>query len=221
MKVKSGFTLVEILVVAMIIAILAAIAFVHDAEAQTRGKVSRAMADMRALGTALESYHVDRDNDPDVPVQTSFSHPSKLGIMVPEYSAAALALLSTPVAYLANPLMPDPFRQEKSLPPYGYCQTRAVMEPVEQAGGISSFEDAMLGVACASGDAERFPSHRWILQSVGPDGKNFPLQGTRESMFPLAFSALTNRQSLSYIYDPTNGTISPGDIAMTARGFLK
>ena len=55
----KGFTLIELLIVVAIIAILAAIAVPNFLEAQTRSKVSRVMSDMRSLATAIEAYRTD------------------------------------------------------------------------------------------------------------------------------------------------------------------
>ncbi len=56
---KRAFTLIELLIVAAILAILAAIALPNFLEAQTRSKVARMAADMRSLASAMETYHVD------------------------------------------------------------------------------------------------------------------------------------------------------------------
>jgi len=54
-----GFTLIELLIVVAIIAILALIAVPNFLEAQARAKVSRAMTDMRTLHTAVNMYQID------------------------------------------------------------------------------------------------------------------------------------------------------------------
>lgn len=62
---KKGFTLIELLIVVAIIGIIAAIAIPNLLNAIQRGKQKRTMADMRAVGTAVEAYAVDQNRYPD------------------------------------------------------------------------------------------------------------------------------------------------------------
>jgi general secretion pathway protein G len=61
---KEGFTLIELLIVVAIIGIIAAIAIPNLLNAIQRGRQKRTMADMRAIGTAVESYAVDNNKYP-------------------------------------------------------------------------------------------------------------------------------------------------------------
>ncbi len=58
---QKGFTLIELLIVVAIIGIIAAIAIPNLLNAIDRGKQKRTMADMRSIGTAIESYAVDNN----------------------------------------------------------------------------------------------------------------------------------------------------------------
>jgi general secretion pathway protein G len=59
-----GFTLIELLIVVAIIGIIAAIAIPNLLNAIDRGKQKRTMADIRSVGTAIESYAVDTNRYP-------------------------------------------------------------------------------------------------------------------------------------------------------------
>ncbi len=61
MRKQKGFTLIELLIVVAIIGIIAAIAIPNLLNAIDRGKQKRSMADMRSIGTAVESYAVDNN----------------------------------------------------------------------------------------------------------------------------------------------------------------
>jgi len=61
MRNQKGFTLIELLIVVAIIGIIAAIAIPNLLNAIDRGKQKRTMADMRSIGTAVESYAVDQN----------------------------------------------------------------------------------------------------------------------------------------------------------------
>jgi type II secretion system protein G len=61
MRREKGFTLIELRIVVAIIGIIAAIAIPNLLNAIDRGKQKRTMADMRSIGTAIESYAVDNN----------------------------------------------------------------------------------------------------------------------------------------------------------------
>ena len=61
---NKGFTLIELLIVVAIIGIIAAIAIPNLLNAIDRGKQKRTMADMRSVGTAIESYSIDANYYP-------------------------------------------------------------------------------------------------------------------------------------------------------------
>jgi type II secretion system protein G len=55
----AGFTIVELLVVVVIIGVISAIAIPSLLNAIERGRQKRSMADLRSIGTAVESYAVE------------------------------------------------------------------------------------------------------------------------------------------------------------------
>ena len=78
LKKQTGFTLIELLIVVAIIGIIAAIAIPNLLNAIDRGKQKRSMADMRSLGTAVESYSVDVNF---YPISTSMATIQSIGAL--------------------------------------------------------------------------------------------------------------------------------------------
>jgi general secretion pathway protein G len=66
-KNSKGFTLIELLIVVAIIGIIAAIAIPNLLNAIDRGKQKRTMADLRSIGTSVETYAVDNNIYPTAP----------------------------------------------------------------------------------------------------------------------------------------------------------
>jgi prepilin-type N-terminal cleavage/methylation domain-containing protein len=215
---RKAFTLIELLIVVAIIAILAAIAVPNFLEAQVRAKVSRVKSDMRSLNTALEAYVVDYNGYPDVDntVLATLTPPVRIGVA---YSRAALPLLSTPVSYITSGLLTDPFAVGSLATTFiGYANARAI------AKETSPFDSLLnIGVTdCPPGSTNRgaLGENGFALQSVGPDRINFalaaPPASTNAAIADLVRST-TKPGDRSFYYDPTNGTISGGDVIRTSR----
>jgi len=196
MSCKKGFTLIELLIVVAIIAILAMIAVPNFLEAQTRAKVSRAMTDMRSLAVAIECYTVDYNRGP-----IGGNEGRSLGLWTEDTRHYCYNALTSPVAYITSPAL-DPFalrvlvynpnqQQFKVLPNYEYQHMQW------QAGTTSD-----MGIAFGMG-------YLWYLRSVGPD---------RVVGQPYLAGMVVNKNP-NNVYDPTNGTVSYGEIHLTNKGF--
>jgi prepilin-type N-terminal cleavage/methylation domain-containing protein len=196
-----AFTLIELLIVVAIIAILAAIAVPNFLEAQTRAKVSRVKNDLRAYGTAMEAYHIDNNCYPvNVPGDPDFDTP--------------LLRLSTPVAYLTSGWLEDPFGNSEFLGSGG--EAHYFYTPLNDCDpfvklGLDNDLIARLDEAL---------DLRWMILSAGPD-RIYQYQICIE----LGNDVLTclSEGNEGYLegrnlYDPTNGTISFGDIRRSGHG---
>lgn len=201
----KGFTLIELLIVVAIIAILAAIAVPNFLEAQVRAKIGRAKADMRSVATAMESFRMDNN---DYPLDSNYyfepwgRHPKKQP--VPPYPDILLFSLTTPVAYMtaipANPWPNITWRNDVG-------QLRGTQ--YDYVGSDWIYTQELFGNGIVA-------KHRWALSTVGPDRRDSG--GVYVAVFgdimvtrltPGGLGANSNNGGL---YDPTNGTMSAGDI---------
>ena len=205
-KFSAGFTLIELLIVVAIIAILAAIAVPNFLEAQVRSKVSRVHSDHRSLATALEAYAVDHNKYP--PRLKNFSPQIDDGIDDPR----RLTVLSTPVAYIANALLKDPFkapgsRSSNDNPWLHYIYLD--LNSVQKDSWSQKFTNPNAFPLVNGFDLmNNYPGpYRWVLCSYGPDRA---LQFDNDPNIPNLQRDVTGR--IYYPYDTTNGTVSMGDI---------
>lgn len=199
-----AFTLVELLIVVAILAILAAIAVPNLLDAQTRSKVSRVKSDLRTLAVAIETYTADH-NDP--PLDWSVSRgepqydgmlPNTSGVLFPGYVDPGGRLhpgLTTPVAYVSNCWITDPFASGASYAQIPFDQQKYTYNLFREAWGVEPAETYVM-----SEYAQFYGA--WRLGSMGPDRDIY------------------NGSSLSQtsrVYDPTNGAVSAGNIWRSAR----
>lgn len=180
---KRAFTLIELLIVVAIIAILAAIALPNFLEARTRAAVARVQADQKSVAAALEAYAVDHNHYP------AYGNPRDYALFAGEPVVFLPVSLTTPVAHLSA-LPPDPFPGRRTgLPPgppttYFYMHDEGVvyLGKTQASGHVRDHYRALTGSDRAV---------KWTQWSFGPD--------------------LADDHGV-VLYDPTNGTISSGDM---------
>ncbi len=206
---RRGFTLIELLIVVAIIAILAAIAVPNFLEAQTRSKVTRVMAEMRTHATALESYRVDSNRYPfPDDIGGGFLSASDARTF---FETKITVRLTTPVAYLTT-LSEDVFRnldeKDERYLPYHYTD-RFYAENFSAEAGTEEFDALHFAMF---GSVNR--AAQWYLLSHGPDSDHDA--GPSAGGSPGLPGHITGDGVVAY--DPTNGTVSNGDLVMFGPG---
>lgn len=207
MKSRKGFTLIELLIVVAIIGILAAIAVPNFLNAQLRAKIAHVKSDLRAIATAQEQYFLDHNN----------------------YAPAfKLNALTTPIAYLTS-VPQDIFPPNWDLSsggrqgggPYAtvswYRYVLGSTDP--DIGGNQGLRDAhcadywayfppflLRSAAISKAQRDGCPT-KWLVKSFGPNVNTNGLCGD-------------NGDDCTFRYDPSNGLVSIGDIAIFGPGNL-
>lgn len=198
LKHNPAFTLIELLIVIAIIAILALIAVPNFLEAQTRAKISRAMADMTAYDTALRTYQIDNGAYP----QSVCPDDSLQGS---QQTWPWLSTLTTPISYMTS-LTFDPF-------------SKVVANSWGGGRGLNPFHMYTGNGLQYWGGNDYFMAPRvfFMLMSIGPNGTyDMTIDVTDADRFVLYdVEARTNvggQSCYGMPYEPTNGTVSEGDI---------
>lgn len=193
---RRGFTLIELLVVVAIIAILAAIAVPNFLEAQTRAKVSRVKSDLRTIATAIESYTVDWSR---VPYDGEPGGPH--GGWVNSFRQ-----ITTPVAYLTitpRDVFQDTTFPDTELPGHTHFLGHPDKKNHSYDYGSAYWHDPQPLPPGVRGYFKNFKYSLWKVGSAGPD---------------LRFDNGGSWYGMDEIYDPTNGTVSDGDIYRSMLG---
>lgn len=163
MLAKQAFTLIELLIVAAIIGILAAIAVPNFLNAQVCAKIAKVEGDFQAITTALEMYNLDQNG--------YLPYPDWGGHTTPRY----LNGLSTPISYMSSPdSIYDPFRNRDpdhdgiGKPRYGYFDPRT--SPVQWFIHPSSYNGVKLPANCEYSLVAIVPSHVQHIDGGTPAG---------------------------------------------------
>ncbi len=210
---SQAFTLVELLIVVAIIAILAAIAVPNFLEAQTRSKVSRVLADMRAVNTGLEAYAVDYNQYPPN-VLDEAGRTNVMNMMMGKMPFVPYTL-TTPVAYMTGvPL--DHFKPKIMIDhqhSFMYFNSTNTPDGDNRATYRRLVESrGMMGI-------DGGPAPRWFLVSTGPDLRHGTMVRQLEVRGDLPIYEIMTMPMGGMMtmgspvqYDPTNGSVSDGDI---------
>ncbi len=180
--------MIELLIVVVIIAILAAIAVPNFLEAQTRVKLARLRADMRTTAVAIRAYESDWSDtihqwsQPIVPAVPGHRYFGGFFLYFQGQRTEGRRM-TTPIVYLSS--IPLDFFNFKS----HFNAQRKQVSVIMTSQMLSEPPLPNTGF-----------TYRWALSSAGPDGL-----WRDETWGPGA-------HHLDSWFDPTNGTISGGDI---------
>lgn len=182
----TGFTLIELLIVIAIVLILIAIALPNFLEAQVRANLAKVKGEFRTLTIALQEYQIDFNRFP--PVIDHFAAPF----------LDRLRPLTTPVRYLTA-LPTDPFPRING--GYGGIEDQAPLP-----GNLYMYNTGVANFGTGIQDPNSPLQQRFSLHSGGPDGViDFPYYAFSESF-------ILQQRHLVFVYSPTNGTRSLGDV---------
>jgi len=232
-----AFTLIELLIVIAIILILIAIALPNFLEAQIRAKVTSAHAEMRSLETAVRSYFTDRGHYPaDNFERIDFWHlPLEPFNASVEGDRLMWAQITTPVAY-ASTLPLDEFLvaddgfaggprdTRNNVYRYYYRGWRCLATSNDHNPSFPVLKQYKCNVpASAKGlisgaryDPEVAYVGEWIMLSPGPDHFHNAGEWAMYRLYvnkdPSYMAGLHTSPNVDFVYSPTNGTRSQGDL---------
>lgn len=200
---NKALSLTELLIVVTVISLLAVISTANFKKAQVASEVSEATKLLRYTSIALEAYNVDHGIFP----YDGYVGSEGTGLEGHSYWYIGISM-TTPIAYLPNKKLVDPFRRDLQIPDDSdsknirYTNVGSTWNidysPYTGRTSPSPSYDAMLnGVGS------------WRLVSTGPDQTVGPSGWDMGTGYPTS--------SVFLPYDPTNGLLSGGDILRSQK----
>lgn len=209
---RAGLTLIELLIVMAVIGLLAAIGMVNYQKARTRAKVSVSKSQLRTLSGAIEAYHVDQGSYP-VPIPSFPDDP--FGVV----ASHAVKSLTTPVAYVSPAAFEDPFGALRLQFAHGAGVSLSDDDPFRPPTPGFNTNQSLLFF--------QYGHFAWLIGnkgmwvdgysavSIGPDkADSFIVYYPFPDDLPPAAVFFGVLEAQDTVYDPTNGTVSQGDLAI-------
>lgn len=213
-----GFTLIELLIVIAIILILISIALPNFLEAQVRARVTNVKGEMHAIESAMSSYYQDWKRHPrDGFELPAFSSPGDNNYY-PEENPRIWVQLTTPIKYFST-IPYDEFHSAdidtnglKRSDKHQTYRYYAAWWRCLALNGTPVAKSEKCSKLTAGNNYDSDFLGKWVIWSPGPNRvHDFGEWAMYRKYYQVGYDPKVTK-SKAFVYMPTNGTISDGDL---------